>query len=138
MNPIVKNILAVVAGLIAGSLVNMAIIMLSSHLVLPPQGIDTSTMEGLKEALPLFEPKHFLMPFLAHAIGTLVGAYITVLLAASHKMTYALVIGCFFLLGGITNVILLPSPTWFTVLDLAVAYLPMAWLGGRLGFRPSN
>jgi len=35
------------------------------------------------------------------------------------------------LVGGIVNVFMLPSPAWFTVLDLVGAYIPMGWLGGK-------
>lgn len=132
MNALTKNILAVVLGIAAGSAVNMGIIMLSSHLIPPPAGADISTPEGLKAAIPLFEPKHFIMPFLAHALGTLVGAWVAALVAATQKMRFALGIGFFFLLGGIANVLMLPSPLWFTLADLALAYLPMGFLGGKL------
>jgi len=27
---------------------------------------------------------------------------------------------------------MLPSPLWFAVLDLIVAYIPMGWMGGKL------
>jgi hypothetical protein len=47
-------------------------------------------------------------------------------------MKFVLVIGIFFLAGGIGNIIMLPSPLWFTFVDLAEAYLPMAWMGGKL------
>ena len=83
----------------------------------------------------MFEPKHFISPFLAHAIGTLAGAYIAAKLAANFKMRFALVIGILFLIGGIANVMMMPSPLWFSVLDLVVAYLPMSYLGGRLALR---
>lgn len=132
MNPIVKNILAVIAGLILGSIVNMGIIMLSSSIIPPPEGVDPSDMESLKSSMHLFEPKHFVVPFLAHALGTLAGAFITALIAVNHKMKLALVIGLFFLLGGISSVFMLPSPTWFIVLDLVGAYIPMAWIGGLM------
>lgn len=135
MNPILRNILAVVAGGVAGSIVNMGIIMVSGSIIPPPEGSDVTTMEGLKVAIPLFEPKHFLFPFLAHALGTFAGASLTAFLAASHKMKLALVIGLFFLAGGIANIFMLPSPAWFTVLDLTVAYIPMAYLAGKLMMR---
>lgn len=133
MNATLKNILAVVLGLILGSVVNMGIIMISGSIIQPPNGADVTTMEGLKESIHLFKPKHFLFPFLAHAIGTLAGAFLATLISVSHKMKMAMLIGIFFLIGGITNIIMLPSPTWFTVLDLAGAYIPMAWLGYKLG-----
>ena len=131
MNPILKNILAVVAGVILGSVVNMGIIMLSSSIIPPPEGVDVTNMESLKSSMHLFEPKHFIFPFLAHALGTLSGAFTAALIAAANKMRFALGIGAFFLLGGIVNVFMLPSPAWFTVLDLVGAYIPMGWLGGR-------
>ncbi len=129
MNPILKNILAIVLGIIIGSIVNMGLIMISSSIIPPPEGADNSTMEGLKASMHLFEPKHFIFPFLAHALGTLVGAFVAALVATKHKMKFALVIGVFFLIGGIASIFMLPSPTWFAVLDLVGAYIPMACLG---------
>lgn len=135
MNPILKNILAFVAGIIAGSAVNMGIITISGSIIPPPDGADVTTMEGLKAAMHLFQPKHFLFPFLAHALGAFSGAFLTALLAASHKMKLALGVGFVFLLGGIANVFMLPSPAWFTVLDLVGAYIPMGYLAGKLAIK---
>lgn len=80
----------------------------------------------------LFEPKHFVFPFLAHALGTFTGAFMTALIAASHQLKLALFIGTIFLAGGIYMVIALPSPVWFSVLDLGGAYIPMAYFGWKL------
>ncbi len=85
MNPILKNILAGIAGAVFGSIINMSIIMMSSSVIPPPAGADVTTLEGLKESMHLFKPRHFIMPFLAHAIGTLAGAIVAALIAASHK-----------------------------------------------------
>jgi hypothetical protein len=30
---------------------------------------------------------------------------------------------------------MIPAPSWFIALDLLAAYLPMAWLGVRIGAR---
>lgn len=135
MNPILKNIITVIAGFLCGSLVNGGIIMISGSVIPPPEGADVTTMEGLKASMHLFEPKHFLMPFLAHALGTFVGAFFAAKLAANHQLKFALGIGILFLAGGITNVILLPSPLWFSVLDIAGAYIPMAYLAGKIAIK---
>ena len=129
MNPVLKNILAVVAGVIVGSIVNMGIVMISGSIIPPPEGGNITTMEGLKSTIHLFEPKHFIFPFLAHALGTLVGAFIAAKIAATRKMLMALLIGLFFLIGGTVNIAMLGGPMWFTALDIIVAYLPMAYLG---------
>lgn len=132
MKIVVINILAILTGIILGSVANLGIITISGSIIPPPEGADNTTMEGLKAAMHLFEPKHFIFPFLAHAVGTFVGAFLAALIAATHKMKFALGIGLFFLIGGIVMVFLVPSPTWFTVVDLAGAYIPMAWIGGKL------
>lgn len=135
MNPIVKNILAVIAGVIIGGIVNMGIVKIGGYIIPPPEGADVTTMEGLAASMPLFETRHFIMPFLAHALGALVGAAVAGLIAASHKMWFALGIGAFFLIGGIMMVMSVPSPTWFAALDLIGAYIPMAYLGGKFATR---
>jgi hypothetical protein len=95
MNSTLKNILATVAGVIGGSLVNIGLVNLNGKVIPFPEGVDVSTMETLAASMTLFEPIHFLMPWLGHALGTLVGAFIAA--------------------------------------DLILAYIPMAWLGVRLG-----
>tara|TARA_R110002049_G_scaffold296540_3_gene484714 strand:+ start:1855 stop:2265 length:411 start_codon:yes stop_codon:yes gene_type:complete len=132
MKNILRNILAMVIGLFVGGTVNMGIITISGSIIPPPEGADTTTMEGLKAAMELFEIKHFIFPFLAHAIGTLVGALLASLIAVSHQLKLAMVIGIFFLIGGITMVLSVPSPLWFTIVDLGLAYIPMAWIGWRI------
>ncbi|HBI00586.1 MAG TPA: hypothetical protein DDY18_03075 [Flavobacterium sp.] len=132
MNPIFKNIVAVVIGIVIGSTINMALISISSSIIPPPEGADITTIEGLKASIHLFKPINFIFPFLAHALGTLIGAFLAAKLAASHHMKFAYGIGFFFLLGGIANVFMLPAPMWFNVLDLVLAYLPMAYLGGKM------
>ena len=56
MNPIIRNILAVITGIVFGSIVNMAIIMVSGSIIPPPKGADLATMEGLNESMHLFQP----------------------------------------------------------------------------------
>jgi len=135
MKTIAKNILAVIIGLIIGSIINMGIVMISGSIIPPPNGADVTTMEGLKETIHLFQPKHFIFPFLAHAIGTFIGAIITALVASTHKIKLALLIGIFFLIGGIINTFMLPAPTWFITVDLLLAYIPMAWLAQKISIK---
>lgn len=135
MNPIVKNILAVLVAIIVGMAVNMSLIMISSSVIAPPEGADLTTVEGLKAAMPRMGPQHFIMPFLAHAFGTFIAALIAARLVAQHHKSYAMAMGVLFLIGGLINIFLLPAPMWFNVLDLLGAYLPMAYLGAKLGMK---
>jgi hypothetical protein len=111
----------------------MTIITVGPMIIPPPEGVDMSDMNKFAENLKLLEPANFIAPWLAHALGTLVGAFAAARVAASHSMKFALGIGVFFLLGGITMVSMFGGPVWFIVLDLIGAYLPMGFLGGMLG-----
>ena len=125
MKTIFKNILVVLGGCLFGMAVNMGLIITGNQLIPFADGLNP--MDAT-----MWEIKYFLFPFLAHAIGTLSGAFIAARFAASYHMILAICIGIFFLLGGISMVFIMPAPLWFIVIDLLFAYVPMGWLGWKL------
>lgn len=135
MPNLLRNVLAVVVGIVIGGFVNMALITISPAIIPPPIGVDVNNAESLSQGMHLFEPRHFLMPFLAHALGTFAGALVAYLIAATVKGRFAYAIGVVNLCGGIAASFMIPAPAWFVALDLLVAYLPMAWLGIQAGNR---
>jgi|GEM_PF-226685 len=132
MKTILRNVLAVILGFFGGSVINMILVNLGPVVIPLPEGADVSDMEKLRESMKLFTPLNFLFPFLGHAGGTLVGAFIAAKIAASQQFKCALGVGVLFLLGGTAMVKMLGGPMWFNVCDLVLAYLPMAYLGGTL------
>lgn len=137
MNPVLRNILAVIVGWFGGSIVNMGLITLG-HKVMPIPNVDPDDMAALAEVMPTLAPSFFTFPFLGHALGTLVGAFIAGMISKTHKMRSALIVGVLFLLGGIAINAMLQGPTWFTITDIALAYIPMAWIGGKIAQRLSK
>ncbi|MFN4289941.1 MAG: hypothetical protein ACK4E7_03560 [Permianibacter sp.] len=135
MNNTLRNSLAFLAAVILGMIVNGSLITISAQAIPPPAGVDVTQAESLAANIHRFEPKHFLMPFLAHALGTLAGAIAVTLLAASQQKKLALGIGALFLIGGVMAAFMIPAPVWFIGLDLLAAYLPMALLGFVLAKR---
>ena len=133
MMTIVRNVVACFAGLLLGGGINIALLILGPFVIAPPAGVDATSSEALSASLHLFEPRHFVFPFLAHAAGTFSGSLIAFLVAASHRSWIAYFIGVAFLLGGIATAFMIPAPTWYRALDLVVAYVPMAWLGLTIG-----
>lgn len=129
MKKIIVNVISVLVGLFAGAFVNGGIINVSGKIIAPPAGANLKTMEGLIQAMPMMEPKHFIMPFLAHALGTLIGAILCSIIARSNQLVLSLSIGLSFFIGGFIMVLQLPAPLWFDLVDLIFAYFPMAWLG---------
>lgn len=135
MPSVLRIVLAVVAGLLAGSAVNMGLIGLGGQLVPPPAGADLRTAEGWKAAQPLLGARHFVFPFLAHALGTLAGAAVAAGVTGAVPRSQRIaagVVGVVFLAGGIAAAVMIPAPGWFVAADLLLAYLPMAWVGQRL------
>jgi hypothetical protein len=133
MSPLLKNIIALIVGIIVGSIVNMGIILISGYIIPLPEGVDATDPESLKAGMSLFEFKHFIFPFLAHALGTLAGALVAVRLAVNHTVTLAVIITAFFMIGGIYSAWQIQGPNWFTVIDLSFAYMPMGLLGWAYG-----
>ena len=128
MNPTLKNFIGPVTGLLMGALINIALIYLFLTIFPLPSGVEL-TEKSLSENIHRFEFKHFVAPFMGHAGGTLIGAWISSKIMVSNRWIGALIIGLFFLIGGFMEVSARPTPTWFAVVDLGLAYLPMAWLG---------
>jgi len=135
MPALLRNVLALLAGIVVGGSVNMALIVVGASLIPPPAGVDVNNAESMAATMHLFEPRHFVMPFLAHALGTLAGALAAHLIAATCRVPLAYAIGAVFLCGGIAASFMIPAPKWFIALDLVAAYLPMAWLGTWIGRR---
>lgn len=129
---ILRNVLALVLGIGVGGAVNMALVVAGPALIPPPPGVDVNDARSLAASIHLFEPKHFLAPFLAHALGTLAGAATAFRVAAGRRAAFAYAIGAFFLAGGIAAATMIPAPAWFVAADLVLAYLPMAWLATKL------
>ena len=125
MKTILKNILAILGGVVIGMVVNMGLIITGNKLFPFEEGINPMNAT-------MWDIKYFIFPFLAHAIGTLSGAFVAAKFAANYQMIFAICIGIFFLLGGISMVFILPAPVWFIVVDLLLAYIPMGWLGWKI------
>ena len=133
MKPIVRNIIAVVIGLIVGNFVNLALIQVGYSVF--TIDVDVNDMKALGKFLENADSKYFIFPFLAHAFGTLTGAFTAALFSKNRKMGVALIIGGFFLIGGIMVSFFIPAPSWFISMDLIVAYIPMGLLGGFMAKR---
>lgn len=127
-----RNILAVLVGLIIGGVINSLIIQLNGTLVPLPEGVDIKTPEGLTAAMSQMDFSHFLVVFLGHGLGTLFGAFITTKIARPKRFLFALIVGICFLAGGIYMVAILNAPMMFNIIDIVFAYIPMAWIGYML------
>lgn len=132
MRVVLRNILTVVIALVLGSLANGLILQLGLQVIPPPEGMDMSTPEGLNAAFEVMTFKHFVTPFLAHALGTFVGCLTVAYFALQIKNALTYLVSGVFFIGGLYMVLILQAPMWFNILDLTLAYFPMAWLALKI------
>ena len=97
-----------------------------------PEGVDVNDLNSIKDNIHRYSFIQMMVPFLAHALGTLIGAFVAAKIAVAHYRVIGFVIGGFYLLGGIMAAYLIGGPIWFIALDLVVAYIPMGLLGVKL------
>lgn len=129
---VVRNILAVILGLVVGNLCNWAVLTLGHIILPPPAGFDGSSLDGVASTIHLLRPADFSVPFLAHALGTFTGVLAAMFIAASGRKVIAVILGLLFLAGGIAANVMIPAPAWYRAVDVLLAYIPMAYLGMKL------
>ena len=125
MKQTLKNIAIVILGIIVGMIVNIGLIILGGTIFPPSENFEP--MNAMN-----WDFKYFIFPFLAHSIGTLLGALIVSKVSNKSSIILPVIVGLYFLLGGIYMITILPAPTWFVLLDVILGYIPMALLGWKL------
>lgn len=127
----VRNGLALLAGLILGSALNMALIQLNMRVFYPmPEGLDMNNPAQFNAFVASLPTTAFFVVILAHLGQAFVGGYVAARLSSSHPMRLALVVGALSLAGGIAAMMTIEGPGWMAV-ELPL-YLVVAWLAGRM------
>jgi len=132
MNKNLKNFFGFIIAAVVGMFINSALVQLGMSLFPLPEGVIPGDMESIAAHIDDFKPGNYVMAYLAHALGTLAGALVALKLCATYQQRFAYGIGVFFLLGGIAAAFFIPAPTWFIILDLVLAYIPMAWIATKI------
>ena len=126
---IVRNIGAVLVGMVAGIAVNMTLIQLNSTVFFPmPEGLDTTDTEAFNRYINSLPFYGFICVIPAHLGQSWVGAWVASRMAQSHPRRLAMVIGFFSLAGGIMAMKMINGPSWMVV-ELPF-YLFLAWVAG--------
>ena len=127
----IRNILALIAGLFVGMSVNMALVMLNAHVLFPmPPGTDWNNPELLSAYIATLPFAAFVVVLLAHLGQSFVGGFVAARFCASRPMVLAMIVGVLSLAGGIMNMMSLDHPKWMLI-ELPL-YLVVAWLAGRM------
>lgn len=129
MPPLVRNIAATLAGLVAGSVANMAIVQLNTMLHPMPPGIDPNDLAQFGEYVATLPSIAFVVTMFAHLSQALIGGWVAARLAATLPLLLAMIVGGLSMIGGLVMLNLIPHPTWMW-LEIPL-YLAAAWFVGQ-------
>lgn len=132
--PVLRNIGAVVVGLIAGSVWNMALVMLNSTVLFPmAAGADMEDPEQMKAYIATLPVLAFVVVLFAHVGQAAIGGWIAARLGRSRPMLLAGIIGALTVAGAVYNQIALEGPLWMWIdVPLIIA---ATWGVGRIETR---
>jgi hypothetical protein len=129
-----RSVLAVLAGLIAGSVLIAAIEGVSSLIYPLPSGLDPNDYDALRRYVDELPVGAFLFVLAAWAVGSFAGGWIAARLAGRAALAHGLIVGVFFLAAGLVNLLMIPHPVWMWVGGIAVL-AGGGYVGARLGRR---
>jgi hypothetical protein len=126
-----RNVIAVVVGLVAGMAVNMAIVMLNTKVLFPmPEGLDWEDKEGFAAYLGTLPWTAFVVVIAAHLGQSFFGGLVAARMSKNKPMLVALIVGALTMIGGLMMLNSTPHPTWMWI--EVPLYIVTAWAAGNL------
>lgn len=127
--PLVKTILAVIAGVIAGGAIVFVTEVVGHSLYPPPADINLADPEDVKRLMANLPAGAFLMVLVGWFLGSFAGAFIAY--SISRKAIAAWTVAAIFILFTAMNFMMIPHPAWMIAAGLLIP-LASAWLALRL------
>ena len=125
-----RNVIAVILGIIAGMALNMGILEIN-YLAYPiPEGLDIHNSAQLQNYLDALPALAFLVAMVAHLAQSFGGGWIAARLGSSRPMLLAMIVGAVSLAGGVMMMARVKGPAWMAI-ELPL-YLVVAWLAGNI------
>ncbi|MCH2160424.1 MAG: hypothetical protein MK085_00980 [Phycisphaerales bacterium] len=127
----IRNILAVILGIIVGMIFNMAVVILNTAVLYPvPEGFDWNDTEKVAEYFSGLPLTAFLVVLVAHLGQAFFGGLVAAAISRNAAMTVAMIVGVLSMLFGIANMMMMPNPAWMWI--EVPLYLLAAWLAARI------
>ena len=124
MNLSLRLIPALFGGTVLAMIVTVAVEM-AGHALLAP-GLSAGPGLVPSPTVPLL-----LSVLLAHLLGSAVGAWSAVRLTPERTCWLGWVVGAILLYGSVTNLLRIPHPTWFAVVDVVGIAMASWWASNR-------
>jgi len=125
---VVRSVGAVIAGLVVAMVFAVGVEGVSAILHPFPPGADPTDYETCRLHVARYPAGVLLLVSLGWGLGTLVSAWLATRLGAGRHVAHGIVIGLILLAAAVANMVMLPYPVWFWVLNLTV--FPLAIYAG--------
>ena len=122
-----KQILAVIIGLVVAFAIIMAFEWADGALFKTP-AIDPRNPQTISDMMANMPLGAFIWLLLGYALSAFAGAAVATFISGRTNMQAALTVAGVLTAGAIMNLISIPHPMWFIVVNVLI-YLPFAWLG---------
>ncbi len=131
MRVFLRIILSLILGIVSGSAINILLIIAGQNIITAPSSFNPMNAQD-------WTVSFFIFPFLAHSLGTLVGSFVAAKASKEYHISISLMVGLWFLAGGIYMTTIITATTWFEILDIIICYIAMAYIGWELNKRGSQ
>ncbi|RDX35347.1 hypothetical protein DZA37_00985 [Kangiella sp. HD9-110m-PIT-SAG06] len=126
-----KQILAVMVGVVVGGLAIYGIESINMVRFPWPENLSMEDEAAFAEYVSSLPVDAFITVIIAHAVGSFISGFVCCRITPSKHLLFGTICGVLFLLAGIMNLIMIPHPLWFMIVDVLV-FVPFAWLGAKL------
>jgi len=127
---VLRNVGAIVAGLVVGMVVNLAIVQVNTAFFPLPEGVDLTDTNAMRDAVQALPAASWILVFVAHIGQAFVGGWVAARLSVSELLRNALIVGILSMAAGIANAVMLSAPAW-TWIEMPF-YPAAAWVAGRM------
>ena len=132
---IVRSVLAVIAGLVAAMFFIVGTEAVWAVVYPPAPGVDLHDMEACKAHIAKLPADAFVIAAVGWGLAVLAGSWVAARLGAGRHPAHGYVVGLILLAAAVANMLMLPCPILFWVLNLVsfpvCTYLGIQW--GRGG-----
>lgn len=123
-----KRILSIVVGIAVAIILVMLTDEISGKMAPAPPNIDFKNHEQAVQFMQTLPLNVFITVLIGYALAAFAGAVTATLISGRTNVRPAMVIGIVLTIGGIMNLVGLPHPIWFMVINVP-EYLVFAYLG---------
>lgn len=129
---VARSVIAVVLALVLALVCIIGVEVMGSMLHPLPPGLDPGDPEVIKGHVVRYPPGVLLLGGLGWGLTTLLSAWLATRLGSGRHPAHGILVGSILLSAAIANMLMLPYPLWFWILNL-VAFPAAFCLGAMLG-----